>query len=150
MSLRPPPFETGSRAHVSDSLLDKSYTVVKAVYEDLATLEKIGELLPFFEQLDTVLGGQLLYKAEMSVVLPSDGTTTVVLPWPATYAIADVKSVFLWGNTTDGRRYAYQDFFLGSSGITIRVDTQAPANKQGITVDLVLLLVANIPEPTPV
>lgn len=150
MSLRPPPFETGSRAHVSDSLLDKSYTVVKAVYEDLATLEKIGELLPFFAQLDTVFGGQLLYKAEMSVVLPNDGTTTVVLPWPATYTIADVKSVFFWGNTIDGRRYAYQDFFLGSGGITIRVDTQAPANKQGITVDLVLLLVANIPEPTPI
>jgi hypothetical protein len=124
--------------------------VVKAVYEDLPILEKISELLPFFEQLDTVLRGQLLYKAEMSVALPTDGTPSVTLPWPAQYGLADARDVILWGTTTDGRKYPYRDFFLGSSGITIRIDTQAPANKRGITVDLVIFLVANIPEPTPV
>lgn len=145
MSMKPPPFETGSRAHVSDSLLDKSYTVVKAVYENLLMLQGINELTPILQQIGTVLAGQLLYKAELSGTLPDDGTTSILIPWPEGYGFENAKSVTLWGTTTDGRRYLYQDFSLGSNGVTVRIDLQAPVNKRGIVVDLVTILVANIP-----
>lgn len=145
MSMKPPPFETGSRAHVSDSLLDKSYTVVKAVYENLLMLQGINELTPILQQIGTVLAGQLLYKAELTGTLPDDGTTSILIPWPEDYGLEDAKSVTLWGTTTDGRRYLYQDFSLGSNGVTVRIDPQAPEKKRGIVVDLVVILVANIP-----
>lgn len=147
MPLKPDPFESGSRAYVSDSMLDKSYTVVKAVYENLSLLTDINEWTPLFEQLDTMLSGQLLYKAEMSAVLPNDGTPSITLPWPEEYGLDDATAVTLWGTTIDGRRYLYQDFSLGSDGVTIRIDLNAPVEKQGITVDLMLILVAVVPTP---
>lgn len=149
MPLHPPPFETGSRSHVSDSLLDKSYTVVKAVYDNLSMLGGIQELLPLFQEINLVVGGNLLYKAELSGTLPDDGTTSILLEWPEDYTYDDVKSVTLWGTTTDGRRYLYQDFSLGSNGVTIRIDPEAPANKRGIQVDLSIILLANVPTPPP-
>lgn len=60
MSLKPDPFQSGSRAYVSDSMLDKSYTVVKAVYENLPMLTDLNELTPLFEQMGTVPSERLL------------------------------------------------------------------------------------------